>query len=156
MKLGIRILHGYSASNYWSSYQTQESFTYGNPQTITFQVVDSTLDNNGDGWPGRRYCPINASPTLSVTLLSNDAAVQVIKVCTQPVVGDSSLWQFQMLSTDLLVGTVSATLQLQDGANIYYGLVPAMLNIEPTQMLASPTSPSYTSSNLPTWTSGNV
>lgn len=101
----------------------QISWTQGDTLDVYFQLVDLNYNPPAYGsYPeGSRYVPA-AGATLTVTMESIDTAQTILnRVCTQPFVGDSSIWKFSVLSTDTISGTLQLRLTLNQGGVITRG-----------------------------------
>jgi hypothetical protein len=114
MLLSIRFLNDVSNVNSFE-YASNVEFHAGDPQAISFQLIDASLDRPEQGFvpAGRRYMPPAAS-TLAVTFQNLDDAKRFTRAATQPFPLDPSIWQVPVLASDPLVGTVRLKMVLTE------------------------------------------
>jgi hypothetical protein len=113
--------------------------TQGDSPFVYFRLVNAVLDTNFKP-PGRRYMPAGGA-VLTATLKNVNDANTLTKTCTQPFAQDPSMWKFQVLQADGLVGTYTITLQLTEGTTITYGRVNNALAITPQSGILVPFPP---------------
>ena len=99
-------------------------FTENDPVSLYFQLVDTALDTETEGFTpaGRRYIPATGA-TMSVTLDSIDMIKSLTRSATNPYSDDRSIWLLQLLATDLVRGSIGMTLTLTEGSDIKRGRV---------------------------------
>jgi len=134
MLLGGRFLTQFTSVNDWDDYSQEVKLTEGNPSVQTVQLLDVSFDKTqieqgGLSSPGRRYMPVEAA-TMTVTFInvgyqpgvSPAAQKTFIRSCTRPAPpvnattqNDASIWQFTILPTDPLRGTVALVFTLTEG-----------------------------------------
>jgi len=123
MFLGARILTDVANVNSFEYTQTAEA-TEGDSVDLFIQLVDKSQDlpNKGFSPAFRRYMPL-AGATLQTTLQSIDDAKTVIRWASQPFVQDASIWKITLLATDLLKGTFTLQLALNEAGKVTRGNV---------------------------------
>lgn len=104
--------------------------TQGDTNTVYIQLVDSASNKASAGFnpPGKRYIPAVGS-TLTVLANSLDDAKKVTRIATQPFPLDGSIWSFQILGTDPIVGTCNLKLTLNETGVMLRGVAPMVISI---------------------------
>jgi hypothetical protein len=127
MLLSARILNNVTSVNGFE-YVASAEFTEGDAPTITFQLIDKSLDRHEQGFSpaGRRYMPA-ANATLQVVLPNINASKTVTRFATQPYANDPSIWQLTLQTTDQIRGTLDMQLTLTEGAKVTRGVVHAAI-----------------------------
>jgi len=138
MLLGARLLDQVFDVNNWTVVQDVR-FTQGDSPWVYIQLVNLTLDKKLKP-PGRRYVP-QPGATLTVTLQNVNSANTLIKACTQPFTQDSSIWVFQILGSDGLVGSYTFTMQLTEGTVVTFGRCSNALAVTPQSGVSVPIIP---------------
>lgn len=133
MLLRARFMNNVASVNQFDWVQQVEMSEGDGPVTVTFQLIDSSVDREDQGWKpnvaGRRYVPA-AGATLQVVLKNIDDAKTLTKVASQAYpTTDPSVWSFQIASTDPVKGTISLALILTESAKVTRGLVPAAIRV---------------------------
>jgi hypothetical protein len=110
-------------------------FTAGDNPVIGMQLVDASLNRNGDP-PYRRYVPA-ASSALIVTIKSVRTDVTITRNALQPYPTlDGSIWTLQLIQgidpISSLVGTYALKLDLVQGGVHTFGWVSQALDIAST------------------------
>lgn len=98
MFLGGRMLKNVQNVNSWEV-ANEVKLREGNAATVYFQITDEEQASDLMNGFGLRYMPASGS-TMSVTISSINSANVLNKIATQPFPQDSSIWQFNILSTD--------------------------------------------------------
>lgn len=131
MRLACRFLTDVNSVNSYQ-YASACQFTQGDAMTVTIQLVDETADRSEQGFcpAGRRYVA-DTGATLQVIMTSLDDSKKITRTATAPYSGDQSIWQFQVLPTDKVVGTVGLVLILTEGLRVTRGTVKSALLIAP-------------------------
>lgn len=129
MVLSARVLHGFSSVNSWIDVQAHAEMTASESADVYLQLVDLALDID-QALPGRRYCPPTGA-ILTVTISDLDASKAITRVATQPTPLDSSIWKVSILATDLLKGTKSLLLNLNESGTVKRGQVHQGLRLYP-------------------------
>lgn len=110
MQLAAQMLSNLCSVNEYTLAQAITT-TQSVPQTISFRLVDISVDKNLNP-VGRRYMPASGS-TLQVTFKNLDEDLEITRAATQPYpTSDPSLWQVAILAADALVGTIDLGLSL--------------------------------------------
>lgn len=107
------------------------SFSEGDAVSLYLQLVDLAKDRPEQGFvpAGRRYMPA-AGATLQVTLDHlNDARV-ITKVAVQPFSQDASIWRVDVMSTDIVRGTVTIKIALTENGTIRRGVMDSVLRVQ--------------------------
>lgn len=129
MRLSARMLENVASVN---SFQVanQAEFTVGDTPTVSFQLIDSSVDKSNQGFvpAGRRFVPA-VGAILTVQFDALDDTRVVTRVATQPFAQDASIWQVTLLPTDNVRGTVNMKLTLNEGGKLTYGYLSAALNV---------------------------
>lgn len=129
MLLSARILNDVGNVNSFDIADVAE-FTAGDPASVYFQLIDSSLDKSIDGFvpPGRRYMPA-VGATLQVVVESLDDAKTITRFAIQPYSQDGSIWRLDFSASDTISGTANLRLRLTEGAVVRTGLVKNALRI---------------------------
>lgn len=98
MFLGGRMLKNVQNVNSWEV-ANEVKLREGNAATVYFQITDEEQASDLMNGFGLRYMPASGS-TMNVTISSINSANVLNKIATQPFPQDSSIWQFNILSTD--------------------------------------------------------
>lgn len=122
MLLSARMLNNVNGANSFSE-DLQTRFTEGDRPTIYLQLVDKQSSLH-------RYLPATGA-SLSVVITNVNNSKTYTKTAINPYPNDTSIWSFQMLSTEEIKGSISLRLVLTEGAVITYGLVRDALLIQP-------------------------
>ena len=114
MRLSARILDNVSDVNTFT-YTPSLQVTNGNGYRVYIQLIDLNQDKTEAGFQpyGKRYCA-DSSSTLQVTLDNLDTNKKIVRACTQPFVGDWSIWYFDILESDIVLGTIDLQLLLSN------------------------------------------
>jgi hypothetical protein len=135
--LGGRFLTNYINVNAWQDYAQEVKLIEYNASVQTVQLLDRAYDKSyglqgGLSSPGRRYIPVPPS-TLTVTFVNIEyvpgtsplVQQQFTRFCTQiapptnaTTQDDGSIWQFPILATDYLNGTVSLVFTLTENVGV--------------------------------------
>lgn len=131
MLLGARFMNDVASVNVFDWVQQVEMTEGDGPVTVTFQLIDKSVDREDLGWKplaaGRRYVPASGA-TMQVILKNIADSKTLTKVATQPFpTTDPSIWQFQIAAADAVKGTVSLTIALTEGATVRRAMVPAAI-----------------------------
>lgn len=120
MLLSAKLLNNVSGVNSFTVSE-QTHLTEGDTPIFYLRLVDknSTLE---------RYVPEDGA-TLSVIIKSVNDIKTYTKIATNPFPNDTSIWAFQMLSTEPLKGSVSLQLILTEGTVVTRGAVKDALLI---------------------------
>ena len=120
MRLSARILDRVSDVNTFS-YTPSLRVTNGNGYRVYIQLIDLNQDKTEAGFQpyGKRYCSASGS-TLQVTLDNIDTNKKIVRACTQPFLGDWSIWYFDILESDIILGTIDLLLLLSNVINGTY------------------------------------
>lgn len=130
MLLSCMFLNDVTTVNNWDI-SRQLEFVDGNQVDVYIQLTDLSKDKSpGLRGPtdGRRYVPA-VGATLSVVIKNIADEKTLTKIATQPFVGDSSIWMFQISATDAVTGTASIQLQLTEGAVVTKGMKQAAIRV---------------------------
>lgn len=98
MFLGGKMLKNVQNVNSWEV-ANEVKLREGNAATVYFQITDEEQASDLMNGFGLRYMPASGS-TMNVTISSINSANVLNKIATQPFPQDSSIWQFNILSTD--------------------------------------------------------
>ena len=133
MKLGIRILDCVVDVNHFEPTTTVE-WTEGDSPAIYFQLVDERKDKANEGFspPFRRFMPATGA-TMAITLESIDDAKRVTRAATQPFSNDASIWMVDVLSTDLIGGTINMRVVLTEDSVVTNAYKAAAARVAPTK-----------------------
>jgi hypothetical protein len=129
MLLSARFLNDVANVNSFE-YADVAEFTEGDPASVYFQLIDSSLDKAVEGFvpAGRRYVPASGA-TLQVTIESLDDSKEIVRSATQPFANDGSIWKVDLLATDKIRGTANLRLKLTEGSVVRSGLVKSGFRI---------------------------
>lgn len=129
MLLSARFLNDVANVNSFE-YADEAQFTEGDPASVYFQLIDSSLDKPVQGFvpAGRRYMPPSGA-TLQCTVESLDNAKTIVRLATQPFANDPSIWKLDFLSSDKIRGTANILLKLTEGSVIRQGRIKDVLRI---------------------------
>jgi hypothetical protein len=142
MILNARFLDNVSdVNNYNVSTSPIIEFTEGDSLNVYIQLTDLTKDKQSDP-PGRRYVPA-AGSTLSVVIENIDDAKKITRTCSMFDALDGSIWTFAILPTDLIRGTSTMRLVLNENGKVTYGKVLGAFRVQ-SQTAIQP----YPASNL--------
>ncbi|SRR6266851_8211464 len=116
-------------------YSTQVTFIQGDQLTVYFQIIDLLKDRTSQGFPfaGRRRIPASGA-TLTVTIpniVTAPTSLVITKVAVQPFPGDLSIWSFNVLPTDNLLGPSSIQFVLSESGVNTNGYVTNFLSVVP-------------------------
>jgi hypothetical protein len=126
--LTIRLLKDVSDVNHFS-YTDQGLFVEGDTPTIHFQLADGSVEE--DLRPiGRRYLPA-AGATCQVVLKGIDSSQDITATCAVSFAEDRSIWNFSILSTDVIVDTRAMKVVLTEGAVVKHAFVNRALVFTP-------------------------
>jgi len=127
MLLSCRILENAQGVNAFD-YVEAARLTEGDTPSVYFQLVDITKDAP----VGRRFIPATGA-TLQITLAHINDAKQVVRTATQPFAQDPSIWKFDILTSDVLRGTVTLRLKLTEGSRVTKGMRKAAILVHPSE-----------------------
>jgi len=125
MILKARILTDVADANHFA-YAEQAEFMEGDTPTIYFQIVDDSVEP--DLRPrGRRYLPV-AGAVCQVTMQSIVSGNTIVRECRMAFPDDDrSIFCFDILSTDIILGTRNLKLLLTESTSIGDGLYSTKL-----------------------------
>jgi hypothetical protein len=135
MLLSARFLNQVSSVNAFE-YASNAQWTEGDTVSLFFQLIDSTVDRQAQGFvpAGRRYMPA-AGATLQATLTNIDDSIQIVRSAVQPFVLDPSIWRVDVLSSDKIRGTCDLVLALREGSVSTNARIVGGVLISPTAAL---------------------
>ena len=113
-----------------NSYQgtTQLTLRQGNPAPIYFQLVD--LEQTDKYGNPLRYMPA-AGATCTATISSINLANVISRPVIQPYTQDTSIWQMQLFSTDMIT-TGNFQFTLTEGSTVRTGYVQNGIIVQTT------------------------
>lgn len=106
-------------------------FTAGDTISCYFQIIDASKNAAiyGSNPSGLRYVPA-VGATLTVTLENIDSDLAITdRACTQPFVGDASIWMVSITAFDTIEGIMQMRLKLTQSAVVTYGLKKQALSV---------------------------
>jgi len=120
-------LNSVASVNVWQ-YDDVIEFTEGDPASVYFQLVDSTLDRSRVP-AGKRYVPATAATLVCAVEALNDAK-KISRTATNPFPDDRSIWKLDFYSTDSIRGTAGIRFTLTEGTAIRTGYAKNILRIQ--------------------------
>lgn len=132
MLLSARMLNLVDVNNYTVVDSVQ--FTQGDTVSVYFQLIDTAKNAAiyGSNTSGLRYVPASGA-TLTVTIENIDTAKAITdRACTQPFVGDASIWMVSITAFDTIEGIMQMRLKLTQSAVVTYGLKKQALSVTST------------------------
>ncbi|GAC1697145.1 MAG: hypothetical protein NVS9B9_19700 [Ktedonobacteraceae bacterium] len=129
MLLSARMLNNVMSVNVFD-YVNQVQLTQGDQFTVSFQLIDLTMDTPDKGFSpaGRRYIPA-AGASLTVLFDTLDDAKKITRACSQPYTQDPSIWQVTLMATDTIKGSGNLRLTLNEGTVTRRGSVSMAFTI---------------------------
>ena len=120
-------LNSVGSVNVWQFDDVIE-FTEGDPASVYFMLVDSTLDRSRVP-AGRSYVPA-AAATLTCAIETLDDTKKISRAASNPFPDDRSIWKLDFYATDSVRGTAGIRLTLTEGAVIRTGYAKNVLRIQ--------------------------
>lgn len=124
MLLSGRVLTDVASVNNFGYGEVFE-FTEGDTISLNFQLIDVSVDKDLRP-PGRRFIPA-AGATLQAVVHNLSAAKTITRFATQPFAQDGSIWRLDILPTDIIKGTGSIKLTLNESGKITTGLMDLVI-----------------------------
>lgn len=129
MILSCHILDNVVDCNNWEVVNQFEA-TQGDSNNVYIQLIDAATNKATGGFnpPGKRYMP-GVGATLTVLINSIDDAKKISRIAMQPFSLDPSIWKFQILGSDPIVGTCNLKLTLNETGVLTHGTAQMALLI---------------------------
>lgn len=124
MLLSGRVLADVSSVNSFEHGEVFE-FTEGDTVSLYLQLIDASA-NRDMRPPGRRYMPA-AGATLQTVIHNLNTSRTITRFAVQPFAQDGSVWRIDILPTDVIRGTGSIKLSLNESGKVTTGLMDLVI-----------------------------